>query len=736
MIEDKHRDLLLSVDADRTPHSGRSLFEHLKGVHDLLRDWDNAEDVCLAGLFHSIYGTQTFKHQSMTDRTKLAAMIGDHAEFLVHCFSTRDRPLFESIDDPVVRGQLMEIEAANLLEQGGNDGRAAQAGADEDQRRREGGAGGKGGVMATREEIAEQLLLQQAPTQITVNPMKQRIERRRDAEDSRFLEYNPFAEPDTDPRGPPPMMGGYPVAQAAPPFEGPLRQPELRSYTPTFRENLRNRLMGENPSVPRQNFIGGLVGTPERAGIADFLPGGSMMGAQEEARKGDYTMAAVAAIPGVGAARKGVKGLTGFAPGSAVEMPAVKRPGPTDKQLDRILGKQPAWMTDESVLFQRPHQVEEFVKDPQRVLHPGVYQDPRVIARQAADQTAPEHPAMKELFGVDRTDLWEIGQRGKRKGNVDPYSVLWTPGRESKGSYAAQAIMTPENAQRQIDVLAEARKYPELARGMESWYVMDPAFQRMVKLVGKEQAIKDYTFLNSVVTPFSSNSTVLKELNRGTGAHMMAKRGEFDKFAEYGGLRPEQRGADFPEAMRDVSSHLRHGGHIPPVRRYLETGKHGYTPDTVKNPLYNLASGVPETGFQTSLPVPDAHLARASGIAETRRNADPGSYMGGSEYRDFGPWYRDKVAKPLGLEAVPAQGLEWGTFSPQTGVKTPVGAPKLELLSQLIWERAAKLGIDPKVLRDKVLLGKEHAAWLLGIPGAGAAASQMGSLAEQREYRQ
>ena len=45
-------------------------------------------------------------------------------------------------------------------------------------------------------------------------------------------------------------------------------------------------------------------------------------------------------------------------------------------------------------------------------------------------------------------------------------------------------------------------------------------------------------------------------------------------------------------------------------------------------------------------------------------------------------------------------------FAPQTGVDTPIGAPKLELLAQRIWERAQKLGIDPKQLRDDVLTGE------------------------------
>jgi hypothetical protein len=390
----------------------------------------------------------------------------------------------------------------------------------------------------------------------------------------------------------------------------------------------------------------------------------------------------------------------------------------------------------EPVLTNRPLRSEEFYGDAsQRDYKPGVYKDPRVIAAEAAARTAAEHPALKSLFGVTRDDLWEIGKRGTRQGNVDPETVIWRPAKE-RGSYAADAIMNPRNAQRQIDALVEAEKYPQLTHGMDAWYVMDPLFEQMVKLVGKEQAIKDYPRFNATVTPFSSNSDVLTELNRGTAANMMARQGRFSEFAEFAGMPVESRGSNFPDILRDVKPHLRHGQHIPPVQRYLETGAHGYGQDTVKNPLYSLASGVPETGFQTRLPVPDAHLARASGISDVRKNASPGDYMGGSEYRSFGPWYRENVARPVGIEAVSAQGRQWGLYGPQTGVKTTVGAPKLELLSQLIWERAHRLGIDPAKLRDDVLTGKGHATWLLpAIAAGGFAKHKMGALADQSEYQ-
>jgi hypothetical protein len=293
--------------------------------------------------------------------------------------------------------------------------------------------------------------------------------------------------------------------------------------------------------------------------------------------------------------------------------------------------------------------------------------------------------------------------------------------------------MNPANAQRMLDTLTEAKKFPDLARGMIPWYVMDPAFQRMVELVGPERAVAEYTKFNSMMTPFSASSDVMKEINRGTAARMMADRGQWPDFVKYGGMPVEKRGADFPPEMAGVIPHLRHAPtHTDPVTKYLATGQHGYGDDTVKIPLYTQASGVPETGFQTRFPVPDAHFTRGSGMADVRKNAGPGDYMGGSEWRTFSPWFRENVAKPSDLEAVPTQALMWGTYAPQTGVKTPIGAPKLELLSQRISERAHDLGINPERLRDQVLLGKGHAVWApLGVMGAGA----MGGIAEQGNYR-
>jgi hypothetical protein len=449
----------------------------------------------------------------------------------------------------------------------------------------------------------------------------------------------------------------------------------------------------------------------------EFSPMGSLADLYDTFQARDapgFGMAAAAAFPAAKVA-KGVKKAA-------------------DAAIETLAPAHKAGTVVEQAGIARPSVIERFVTDPQRIYKPGIYKRPDVIAREANEMVAPEHPALKELFGVTRDDLYEISQQGRRQGNIiDP--GLFQPGKPG-GSYAAENIMKPANAQRLIDTLTEARKYPGLERGMVPWYVMDPAFKRMVELVGFDRAKAEYDILNSMMTPFSASSDVMKEINRGTGARMMMERGGYPEFVKYGGMPVEKRGADFPPEMKDIIPHLRHAPtHTDPVSKWLATGRHGYADNTVKIPLYTQASGVPETGFQTRFPVPDAHFTRAVGMSDVRENAGPGNYMGGSEYRTFGPWFRENVSKPLGIEAVPTQALTWGAFAPQTGVKTPIGAGKLELISQRIWERAQKLGIDPKKLRDDVLMGKEHALWILGIPAAGGAASQLGGVAAQDQYQ-
>jgi hypothetical protein len=129
-------DFLISVGTRETPHSGRTLYEHLRGTRDLLSRWGCEEDACLAGLYHSIYGTNAFRRASMDagNRDQVRRVIGADAEKLVYLFHILERPmaLVESLDTFMSFNRktgeevdleeddlrkLIEIECANLLEQ-------------------------------------------------------------------------------------------------------------------------------------------------------------------------------------------------------------------------------------------------------------------------------------------------------------------------------------------------------------------------------------------------------------------------------------------------------------------------------------------------------------------------------------------------------------------------------------------------------------------------------------------
>jgi len=63
-------------------HSRRTFFDHLVSTGSLLRDWNCSEPVCLAGLFHAIYETESFRYENTRTLTREAvrSVIGADAE--------------------------------------------------------------------------------------------------------------------------------------------------------------------------------------------------------------------------------------------------------------------------------------------------------------------------------------------------------------------------------------------------------------------------------------------------------------------------------------------------------------------------------------------------------------------------------------------------------------------------------------------------------------------------------
>jgi len=195
---------------------------------------------------------------------------------------------------------------------------------------------------------------------------------------------------------------------------------------------------------------------------------------------------------------------------------------------------------------------------------------------------------------------------------------------------------------------------------------------------------------------------------------MLAARGDFDLFKRFGGLSFDKRGSDFPQELQYVIGHPYHKtSQARPMENFLRAGQ--VDMKSAKVPSYVLASGVPETGFQTAWPVGDAHFSRLIGLADVRPSQFrkgvevlPNASATVPEMVDIAPWFRREIALPTGHEGVPAQAIVWGAGSGATGVTSPIGATKLELLSGQIAEAAKRLGVSPEEARDLVLRGMAH----------------------------
>lgn len=111
---------------DRIPHSGKTFFEHLYNTMRILENKNKKKEICAAGMFHAIYGTEFFKYKNPEiDRTSIKNVIGEYAESLVFEFcnlSNRLQSLLSNSKnfDEQFRKDLLEIELANLQEQNQN----------------------------------------------------------------------------------------------------------------------------------------------------------------------------------------------------------------------------------------------------------------------------------------------------------------------------------------------------------------------------------------------------------------------------------------------------------------------------------------------------------------------------------------------------------------------------------------------------------------------------------------
>ena len=96
-------DFFIAVGAEQVEHTDKGYLAHAIGVHNDLRAWGCGAEVCEAGMFHSIYGTEFFQKFTLPTerRSEVREKIGARAEQLAYCNCAMDRASF---DAAVARG--------------------------------------------------------------------------------------------------------------------------------------------------------------------------------------------------------------------------------------------------------------------------------------------------------------------------------------------------------------------------------------------------------------------------------------------------------------------------------------------------------------------------------------------------------------------------------------------------------------------------------------------------------
>lgn len=93
---------LRAAGADQYGHGqSRSLFDHLAGTRDILARWHQPEYLQLAGLLHSVYGTDRYLPRLLTtsQREEVRRLAGERAERLAYLFGVVPRPqLFAELE--------------------------------------------------------------------------------------------------------------------------------------------------------------------------------------------------------------------------------------------------------------------------------------------------------------------------------------------------------------------------------------------------------------------------------------------------------------------------------------------------------------------------------------------------------------------------------------------------------------------------------------------------------------
>jgi hypothetical protein len=86
-------DFLVELGIEKVPHTEKTYLGHLVNVYRLMEKEGCTEEVCRAGMFHSIYGTEKFQgfKLPLEKRDEVRKLIGERAEMLGYLNCAMDR---------------------------------------------------------------------------------------------------------------------------------------------------------------------------------------------------------------------------------------------------------------------------------------------------------------------------------------------------------------------------------------------------------------------------------------------------------------------------------------------------------------------------------------------------------------------------------------------------------------------------------------------------------------------
>lgn len=334
------------------------------------------------------------------------------------------------------------------------------------------------------------------------------------------------------------------------------------------------------------------------------------------------------------------------------------------------------------------------VQQPLRKEYPGIYQSEPEIMEQAAGQWRPESPYLRETFGVSRADVDE-GYRELERRLGGRAGQRFAPVTARTAAYPEQ-VMGEANTRRLRNILGLAGEDPRFA-GAYGWYWNEPLMEDYIRLLGPDEGMRQFRRFHQQGAALSPGSAVPQEIERASLYNWLARQGDPEAFTSGEGLLPG-------------TGHIYHTGtHRKALERAQRTGSPFETGpmQAAKTKAYYGA----RTGENVWSPIMDAHFVRGIGLSDVRpatKATEPGASIGEREAGRVADWYARQVAQPVGMGGVGAQALQWNVLGPQTGVKSPLGAPFMEVLADLAAAKGRATGQTPREALDAFILGQQE----------------------------